>query len=321
MTGKIKACGLLAALLASGAAAASALTVTFPAEGQKIPHTERCHVIGGADTNAAERLYLNGVEVARYHTGAFLAMVRTHDGENRLTFEQGTNKLTRAFTVLPVPPPAPPGPPPPPRNVYADLGISSNAVARARPAEGSKPGDVLVMVDAGHGGSDSGARTPRGFREKDYNLRQAKAIAAALRAAGFRVSETRADDSFPALYDRPKRAIAEKADLFVSVHHNAAGAGGNPREARHTTAYASNELGLPLAAAIQKHVGAAMSPVKDLGAQTKSLAVCRNPVVPSCLLEIDFVDLPEGEFESEDPARRERVAQAVVLGVLDWMKR
>ena len=60
--------------------------------------------------------------------------------------------------------------------------------------------------------------------------------------------------------------------------------------------------------------------IKDSGAQTKSLAVCRNPAVPSCLLEVDFINLPEGEEAGWDPVRQKKVAAAVVQGVLDWMK-
>lgn len=59
--------------------------------------------------------------------------------------------------------------------------------------------------------------------------------------------------------------------------------------------------------------------MKDAGAQMKSLAVCRNPAVPSCLIEVDFINLPEGEEESWNPVRQRLVAQAVVCGVLDWM--
>ena len=83
--------------------------------------------------------------------------------------------------------------------------------------------------------------------------------------------------------------------------------------------YASNDSGLALARAIQKHVARAMAPVHDNGAQTKSLAVCRNPAVPSCLVEVDFINLPEGEEESGDPVRHEKVATAIVLGILDWL--
>ena len=94
----------------------------------------------------------------------------------------------------------------------------------------------------------------------------------------------------------------------------------NPREVRHTTTYASNERGLALAAAIQKRIAAVLPDIKNSGAQTKSLAVCRNPAVPSCLLEVDFINLPEGEEASWDPERQKKVAAAVARGVLDWMK-
>ena len=51
----------------------------------------------------------------------------------------------------------------------------------------------------------------------------------------------------------------------------------------------------------------------------RSFAVCRNPAVPSCLLEVDFINLPEGEADSWDSVRQKKVANAVVMGVLDWM--
>ena len=47
--------------------------------------------------------------------------------------------------------------------------------------------------------------------------------------------------------------------------------------------------------------------------------MCRNPAVPSCLLEVDFINLPEGEEASWNTARQKKVADAVVCGVLDWM--
>ena len=298
----------------------AAILVTFPAENQRLPVTDRTYVIGAAETNRRERLYLNGVEIDVYRTGAFLAMAKALPGTNTLTFAQGTNTFVRRFTVAAPPPPGAAKPPPAkPHDPYADLGIPTNAAFAAKPPPGTPPQAIHVMVDAGHGGSDAGALSPRGMKEKDFNLLQAKAVEAALRKAGFRVTMTRTDDSFPALYDRPRRAFREKADVFISIHHNATGAGGNPREARHSTTYASNEKGLALAKAIQKHVAQAVAPVRDSGAQIKSLAVCRNPAVPSCLVEVDFINLPEGEEASGDPVRRERVASAIVLGILDWL--
>ena len=307
---------MIAALIAS-------ILVTFPAENQKLPPTDRAYVIGAADTNRKERLYLNGVEVDVYRTGAFLAMVKTRQGTNTLEFVQGTNLVARSFVVAAPPPPPKPGAvkvePPKPRNPYEDLGIPADAVFAKKPPKGSHPSDLLVVVDAGHGGRDPGALSPRGFKEKDFNLQQAVSLESELRKAGFKVAMTRADDSFPALYERPRCAVKEKADLFISIHHNATGVGGNPREARHTVTYASNDAGLALAKAIQRQIGQSLAPVKDNGAKLKSLAVCRNPAVPSCLVEIDFINLPEGEEASLDPVRRARVSRAMVMGILDWL--
>ena len=188
------------------------------------------------------------------------------------------------------------------------------------PPRGVPPSAVRILVDPGHGGSDTGALSPHGWCEKDVNLSQARAIRDALRKAGFQVFMTRDDDSFPTLYSRPKLAYDEHVDAFISVHHNACRADRNPREVRHTTTYASNEKGLALAAAIQKRIAAVLPDIKNSGAQTKSLAVCRNPAVPSCLLEVDFINLPEGEEASWDPERQKKVAAAVAQGVLDWME-
>ena len=303
------------------AALFAALLVTFPAENQKLPVTTCTYVIGAAETNRRERLYLNDVEIDVYRTGAFLAMVKVSPGVNTLMFSQGTNTLVRRFTVAAPPQPSALNPQPPekPHDPYADLGIPTNAVFAAKPPPGTLPKNIHVMVDAGHGGSDSGALTPHGRKEKDYNLAQALSLAKMLKTAGFQVTMTRTDDSFPALYERPRRAYREKVDLFISIHHNATGCGRNPREARHTVTYASNEKGLALARAVQKHVAQVMAPVRDNGAQIKSLAVCRNPAIPSCLVEVDFINLPEGEEASGDPVRREKVSKAILMGILDWI--
>jgi len=188
-----------------------------------------------------------------------------------------------------------------------------------RPPYGRPTSSVRICVDPGHGGSDPGAYSPHGWKEKDVNLMQAKAIRDALEKAGFQVLMTRDDDSFPALLARPQQAYNERVDAFISVHHNATAVHRDPRVARHTTTYASTSNGLALATCIQKHVAHVMAPVKNAGAQLKSYAVCRNPAVPSCLIEVDFINLPEGEDESWNPARHKKIADAVVLGVLDWM--
>ena len=82
----------------------------------------------------------------------------------------------------------------------------------------------LVVIDAGHGGHDPGAISPHsGKREKDITLALARAIRDDLIASGrVRVALTRADDRYLVLEERFGIARRLKADLFISVHADAA---------------------------------------------------------------------------------------------------
>ncbi len=82
----------------------------------------------------------------------------------------------------------------------------------------------LVVIDAGHGGHDPGATSPHsGKQEKDITLAIAKAIRDDLVAGGrVRVALTRADDRFLVLEERYGIARRLKADLFLSIHADAA---------------------------------------------------------------------------------------------------
>jgi len=76
-----------------------------------------------------------------------------------------------------------------------------------------------VMIDAGHGGHDPGAMA-NGLKEKDINLKMAKALGKTLEAEGFNVVYTRTTDKFIPLEERTALANAKNADLFISVHCN-----------------------------------------------------------------------------------------------------
>ncbi|MDE2220115.1 MAG: N-acetylmuramoyl-L-alanine amidase [Gammaproteobacteria bacterium] len=95
-------------------------------------------------------------------------------------------------------------------------------VARTvQPAHG--PGragrDIVVAVDAGHGGEDPGASGPAGTHEKDVTLAIARALAARLNARpGIRAVLTRDTDRLIDLRGRFERARNAHADLFVSIH-------------------------------------------------------------------------------------------------------
>jgi N-acetylmuramoyl-L-alanine amidase len=84
--------------------------------------------------------------------------------------------------------------------------------------------DVIVAVDAGHGGVDPGATGPDGTHEKNVTLAIARALAARIdQAPGMRAVLTRDGDYFVPLRDRMERARAAHADLFVSIHADSVG--------------------------------------------------------------------------------------------------
>jgi len=81
---------------------------------------------------------------------------------------------------------------------------------------------VRIVVDPGHGGKDPGAARKGSAREKDLNLAVAKHLYNYLKKQGFEVKLTRENDTFVTLAGRSKMANEFKADLFISVHTNAA---------------------------------------------------------------------------------------------------
>ena len=92
-------------------------------------------------------------------------------------------------------------------------------VVRAAHAPGDGDRDVIIAVDAGHGGVDPGAIGHGGTREKDVTLAIARSLAARIDAEpGMRAVLTRDRDEFLELRDRIQRAHAARADMFVSVH-------------------------------------------------------------------------------------------------------
>jgi len=81
----------------------------------------------------------------------------------------------------------------------------------------------LVVIDPGHGGIDRGAIGPDGVREKDLTLLVAKRLAHILKSKyGFMVTLTRDDDTFVPLEKRTAMANSLGANLFISIHVNAA---------------------------------------------------------------------------------------------------
>ena len=107
-----------------------------------------------------------------------------------------------------------------------DLGSPAGTAAPAAPespvrAEHARPDarDLIIAIDAGHGGEDPGAIGKYGTREKDVVLAIARALAQRVDSEpGMRAVLTRDGDYFVPLRDRMRRARAQQADLFVSIH-------------------------------------------------------------------------------------------------------
>ncbi len=109
------------------------------------------------------------------------------------------------------PAPAPTPAPSPPRSVRA---------AHAPTAQGER--EIVIAVDAGHGGDDPGATGGYGTQEKAVTLAIARALAARIdREPGLHAVLTRDGDYFVPLRNRMKRAQAAHADMFVSIHADA----------------------------------------------------------------------------------------------------
>ncbi len=84
------------------------------------------------------------------------------------------------------------------------------------------PNAKVIVVDAGHGGKDGGAQGGRGLSEKKIVLQVALRLGKELKARGFKVYFTRTRDKFVKLRSRTRMSNKKMADLFVSIHANAA---------------------------------------------------------------------------------------------------
>jgi N-acetylmuramoyl-L-alanine amidase len=107
-------------------------------------------------------------------------------------------------------------------NIEALMGASASSVQAKNtpaPAPATVGRTILIAVDAGHGGADSGALGPKNMREKDVTLSIAKELVRIINAQpGYSARLTRTGDYFIPLQKRRDFARDMKADLFISVH-------------------------------------------------------------------------------------------------------
>jgi N-acetylmuramoyl-L-alanine amidase len=118
------------------------------------------------------------------------------------------------------------------------LAAPATHVRAAHAPQGER--DIIIAVDAGHGGDDPGATGSSGTHEKDVTLAIARALAARIdRENGMHAALTRDGDYFVALPNRIARARAARADMFVSIHADAV----RDREVTGASVYILSERG------------------------------------------------------------------------------
>lgn len=162
---------------------------------------------------------------------------------------------------------------------------------------------IRLVLDAGHGGVDQGAVAPDGTLEKDMNLRVCKRIAALAGEYNITVIETRPDDKYINLVDRP--AIADKLDraVMVSIHVNKSYKGGTTAEGMTVSeSIAKDGVELLISrhssdqAECQKLASSIGNTMSADGLKTsyrqKGLIVTGRTKHPSVLIELGNVDNP-----------------------------
>jgi len=179
------------------------------------------------------------------------------------------------------------------------------------------PEKYLVCLDPGHGLQDVGAKLGERY-EKDDVLRLALAVRDILTERGIRVLMTREDDAYPSLEERCELANRAGATVYVSIHRNSGGAKGVEVWARAEKPADDVRLAKKIHSALTDKpitadrgvkYGTAANPLSDY-------AVNRGTSMPSCIVEVGFIDSEE-DNEYFD-LYFDDYAAAITEGILDY---
>ena len=179
-----------------------------------------------------------------------------------------------------------------------------------------------IVIDPGHGGSDTGYVSPGGLAEKAVDLALGLRLAELLRAEGCRVHVTREADEDTPLYARSEAANAAGATYMVSLHCN----GNEAPEACGSACYFFqrshyySEHGRRLAACIGARL-AAITGTRHIGSFGRNYGVLRESCAIAVLVEPLFLSNPVEEEMAGRPDHLEALAQALVGGLSDYLAR
>ena len=170
---------------------------------------------------------------------------------------------------------------------------------------------TCVVLDAGHGGHDSGARSRKGLLEKDITLDVVRRLAPKLRAAGFRTVLTRSSDVFIPLDRRVEISEREHSAVFLSVHFND---GGRRQVAGMESYYFSGEsrrFAQRLVGALADITGAS-----NRGSREARFRVLRCNLNPAVLVECGYLSSRQETKLLEQPIYREKIATALAEAIV-----
>lgn len=171
--------------------------------------------------------------------------------------------------------------------------------------------NATIVIDAGHGGNDSGALSTTGKMEKNYTLKYADSLAKKLRQAGAKVYLTRHDDSYVGLGARPALADKLHADAFISFHFDS-----SPVEntaTGFTTYYYHKKTSYKLANYINSSFS--LLGLDNRGIEFGDFLVIRDINVPAVLLEMGYINSDRDFEQIADPDYRQKVTTDVTNGL------
>lgn len=201
----------------------------------------------------------------------------------------------------------------------------------ANPRDPASLAGLKVALDPGHS-EDPGAVGPTELIEKDANMAISLCLEKKLRQAGAEVYLIRKGTESVNLYDRPKRAWEARADILISVHNNALPEGADPFERNGYGVYYFHPFSFALAQRTQeayttlfggkaegrRQTSAAR--LRDDGLHYGNLALSRTPQMPSILTESAYIILPEEEALLRTERFQCDCANAMVLGLKNFVK-
>jgi len=175
---------------------------------------------------------------------------------------------------------------------------------------------LKVAIDAGHGGTSSGAvGLKSGVQEKVVNLKIAKELEKLLLRRGAEVFMTRSEDIELSMVDRTLMLRKANPDLLISIHHNAA----DNQKVKGVSTYYRYVGFKPLSEAVlNRMLELGLAEFGMIGSFNFSL--CGPTEYPNCLVEVAFLSNEEDEKRITDPAFQKKVAKKIRAGVMDWIR-